>query len=342
MKNEIKIGLLGLAALAILIFGYKYLKGQNILEKSKTYHVLYADVDMLDVSNPVLINGYKVGSVINMQIDEKDANYIKVTMDVEGDIDLPKDTRAVLVSTGVLGDKAIVLEFDKLCETDCLESGSVLEGISKGFLGSMIGSPDELTAYIEKVKEGVIDEDSAVNSSLTELQLTIKNLSSITSQLDEILRTSSRSINQTLSNVEGLTNEVNTNRSSLSQSLKNLESFTAQLDSARVDKLIDASNKTIASADRVFTGLEQTLEETNQSVQSLKSILSNIDNGEGTLGQLVTNKGLYERLDRVTQNLDLLLQDVRLNPKRYINVSVFGKKQKEYETPEDDPAFKEE
>ena len=206
----------------------------------------------------------------------------------------------------------------------------------------MIGSPDELTAYIEKVKEGVIGEDSSVNSSLLELQATIKNLSSITGQLDEILRTSSRSINRTFSNVEGLTNEVNDNKSSLSQSLKNLESFTAQLDSARVGDLIDASNQTMASADRVFTGLEQTLEETNKSVQSLKSILSDIDSGDGTLGQLVSNKSLYERLDRVTENLDLLLQDVRLNPKRYINVSVFGKKQKDHEKPEDDPAFKEE
>lgn len=342
MKNEIKIGLLGLAASVILIFGYKYLKGQNILEKSKTYYIIYDQVEMLDVSNPVLVNGFKVGSVIDMSINVQDANYIKVTIDVEGEIDLPKETQAVLISTGVLGDKAISLEFDKLCQSDCLESGAQITGVTRGFLGSMIGSPEELSTYIETVKEGVMGQDSAVSTSLLELQVTIRNLSSITTQLDGILKSSSRSINSTLANIEGLTSEVNTNKTSLTNSLKSLESFTAQLDSARVDQLIVSSNQTIKSADRVFTGLEQTLVETNQTVESLKGILSDIETGKGTFGKLVTDKSLYDRMDRVTENLDLLLQDVRLNPKRYINVSVFGKKQKEYEKPEDDPAFNEE
>lgn len=342
MKKEIKIGLLGLAALLILIFGYKYLKGQNLLEKSNVYHIRYANVDMLDVSNPVLINGYKVGSVIKIGMDPENANLIKVTIDVKGEINLPKETVAVLISTGVLGDKAITLEFDKLCLSDCLPSESEIPGTTKGFLGSMMGTPDELSAYVDKLTEGVMEEDSPVNTSLLELQATIKNLNSITAQLDALFRNSSHSINQSLANIQGLTGELNDSKGSLSGSLKNLESFTQQLNEAGVDQLIASSNKTIESADEVFKGLETTIEETNESVANLKRILEGINQGEGTMGQLVTNKSLYERLDRLTQNLDLLLQDVRLNPKRYINVSVFGKKQKEYETPEDDPAFQDE
>ncbi|MDX1685327.1 MAG: MlaD family protein [Saprospiraceae bacterium] len=338
MKKEIKIGLLGIAALLILIFGYKYLKGQNLFNQSKTYYVKYMDVNMLDVSNPVLVNGFQVGSVINVQIDEEDANLIKVTIDVRSEIKLPEETVAVLISTGVLGDKAIDLEFDRLCTDDCLEDGSTLEGRTKGFLGSMMGTPEDMDAYISKVKEGVTG-DSSVNKSLTELQLTIRNLNNITSHLDDILENSSNAISQSLNNVNDLTTELNNNRNTITASLDNLEAFTQQLKNSEVDQLIESSNKTINSADEVFTSMKTTLEETNESVKSLKSILVSIEDGQGTLGKMVKDETLYNRLDRVSQNLDYLIQDIRLNPKRYINVSVFGKKQKEYEVPENDPAF---
>lgn len=341
MKNEIKIGLLGLAALLILIFGYKYLKGQNILDDSKVYFIKYEDVEMLDVSNPVLINGFKVGSVIKVGMDDVDANLIKVTIDVKGDIKLPQNTVAVLLSTGVLGDKAIELEFDQLCTSNCLPNESTLPGMSRGFLKSMVGTPDELSSYVNNLTDG-IDTSGALNQSLVQLQYTIQNLNSITAQLDNLLRQSGSSIDQSLKNISSLTGELASNKTSLGNSLQNLESFTQKLDNANIDQLAQSANSTIQTADKTFASLETTLSEIDVAVGSLQQVLGSVQSGEGTLGALINDKSLYDRFDRLAENLDLLMQDVRLNPKRYINVSVFGKKQKDYEVPEDDPAFEDE
>ena len=338
MKKEVQIGLLGTFGLLILIFGYKYLKGQDILNKTKTIYVKYANVDMLEASNPVLVNGFKVGSVLQVDLDPEDANLILVTLDVRNDIRFPKNTKAVLVSSGLLGDKSISLEFDHLCDNDCLETNSFIEGETRGLISSMMGSPDELNAYLDKIKEGIDGEDQ-LQASIIELQSTIKNLNSITEQIDGLLKSSSNAIKQSLRNIDLVTGELENNRASITASLKNVESFTSQLDTLRLDPLIKASNTAIQTADQMMKKFTTTLDSTTGSLQNLKQILASVNQGDGTLGKLVKEDELYDRIDRLTKNLDFLIQDVRLNPKRYINVSVFGKKQKEYEKPEDDPAF---
>ena len=189
MKNEVKIGLLGLVSLLILIYGYKYLKGEDILNKTKTIYVKYADVDLLEASNPVLVNGFKVGSVFDVDIDPEDANLVLVTLDVRNDIRLPINTKAILVSSGLLGDKSITLEFDHLCNDNCLPNESTIEGETRGMLSSMMGSPDEVNAYLDQIKEG-IDGDDGLQASIIEIQSTITNLNSITEQINALLKCS--------------------------------------------------------------------------------------------------------------------------------------------------------
>jgi phospholipid/cholesterol/gamma-HCH transport system substrate-binding protein len=341
MKHEIKVGLLGVVSLLIMIFGYKYLKGQDILDRSQTIYVKYTNIDMLDVSNPVLINGYKVGSVMGISMDDEDANLIKVTLDIKGEIKLPKNTKAALISTGVLGDKAILLEFDELCQNDCLESGATIDGVTRGFLKSMMGTPEEVSDYIENIKTE-INTDGGFDEMFTDLQSTIHNLSGVTEQLNNILGQSGNAISQSLNNLSSLTQELDKNKSSITSSLKNIEHLTQSLDSANIGEIFTHAGDALASTDQALIQFESTLEGMNKSLVSLKLILDGIQAGEGTVGKAIKDDGLYERLDKLVQNMDFLLQDVRLNPKRYINVSVFGKKQKDYVLPEGDPAFDEE
>ena len=338
MKSEIKIGLLGIASLLILIFGYKFLKGKNLLERSQTFYVKYQDIDQLAVSNPVLINGLKVGSVLDLKIDPQDANFIIVTLDITGDLKFPKNTKAVLLSKGVLGDKIIELEFDKLCESNCLESGTFIEGTTKGFLSSMIGEPEDVNEYVDAISEKLsADEDLA--QTMKNIEETVANLNKVTAQLDGLLSTSSSSLSGVISNVDQITRELAVNRKTLTNSLSNIEDFTGQLKAANVGEIANNLNQTISSTDAMIDRFEGTLNETNQSLKSVKTVLASIEKGKGTAGRLIKDETLINNLERATQNLDFLLQDIRLNPKRYINISVFGKKQKEYEKPEEDPAF---
>ena len=325
MKSEIKIGLLGIASLLILIFGYKFLKGKNLLERSQTFYVKYQDIDQLAVSNPVLINGLKVGSVLDLKIDPQDANFIIVTLDISGDLKFPKNTKAVLLSKGVLGDKMIELEFDKLCESNCLESGAYLEGITKGFLSAMIGEPEEVNEYVDAISEK-LSEDEDVSETLKNIEQTVANLNKVTAQLDGLLASSSQSLNGVISNVDQITRELAINRKTLSTSLSNIEDFTTQLKGANIGEIANNLNNTISSTDAMINRFEGTIQETNQSLKSVKSVLATIDAGEGTAGRLIKDQTLANNLERATKNLDFLLQDIRLNPKRYINISVFGKK----------------
>jgi phospholipid/cholesterol/gamma-HCH transport system substrate-binding protein len=132
-----------------------------------------------------------------------------------------------------------------------------------------------------------------------------------------------------------LTGALADNTDRITATLSNLEAVTGDLKEAN---FADRTVQTMESANAALTSMEGTLVETRDAVNSLKSILSGIEDGEGTLGKLANDPELYTNLNSMSRNLDLLLQDFRLNPKRYINVSVFGKKQKEYQLPEDDPA----
>lgn len=338
MRSEIKIALLGIAALVILIFGYKFLKGQNILEKEQSFYIRYDDVNQLAVSDGVFINGYKVGSVIDIFIDPQDANFVIVHITIDGDLKLPKNTVAILSPNGVLGEKLVNLRFDKLCESNCLEDNAYIRGESQSILSNMLGEPEDLNVYYESLKSN-IDSNENVQQTLNDLQGTLTNLNQISSQLNQLLGSSNQSLTNVFRNLDAVTGELAHNKKSLTNTLKNLEEFTGTLKGTEVDNMVNNVNDAVQTADQTFQKFEVTLSETNKSLKGIQDLVGGLQQGEGSMGRLMKDDELVNNLERVTKNLDLLLQDVRLNPKRYINVSVFGKRQKDYEVPEEDPAF---
>ena len=156
ISNETKIGLLAIVAIALGIWGFKFLKGMNVLTASQTFYIRYDNVEQLRPSSPVFINGLQVGMVKDIFVDPEDDQTIVTVINLERRIDIPKNTVAVIVSESIMGGKAIDLEINGTCEGgDCAQSGDYLTGRTKSFFESVIGNPKELDAYTERLRIGL-------------------------------------------------------------------------------------------------------------------------------------------------------------------------------------------
>ncbi|MHA7864088.1 MlaD family protein [Flagellimonas marinaquae] len=314
LSREIKTGIIVVAGIAAFLFGLSYLKSSPLFENNKTFYAIYSDVGGLKPGTQVSINGFNVGNVTDIRFKDGTGKLL-VTLTVTNDFEFSKSSIAELFDTGIIGGKGlqIVPVFD---DAPKAESGDTLQSKIKPGLTELV--QQKLTPLQMKVEGAVSHADSLlmnVNQILDDptkkqLQETIVSMN----QLVKSFKTSADNLNVLLEN----------NKTQLDSSLKNMNHITSNF-----SKLSDS----LVSAD-----LGSTLAEFQGTVSKLNGILAKIEQGEGSLGKLHKDDALYNNLAEASRELDLLLQDFRLNPKRYVNVSVFGKKQKEYTLPEDDPA----
>ncbi len=344
MKKETKIGILAVLALVGFIWGYKFLKGQNLFSSAQVFYAVYSNVDNLPTSSPVLINGLEVGMVTKQYLDENHPDRIIIEFDVLKEIQVPKNTVAVMQTTSFMGGKSINLLFKGVCSDDCAQSGDTLASGTAGLLETML-PPELVKDYVVVLREnvgGLMDsvgvrlqgDDTQAGRTLNDLSETIKNLKAITGKVDILVDGVSRGLIGTSNNLNNVSNNLKENNEQITAILSNANAITEDLRKAELGKTVDGANSALVS-------LQESLDEVKKAALSLESIMAKINNGDGTMGKLIQDPTLYTNLERTSKNLDLLLQDLRLNPKRYVNVSVFGKKQKEYNLPEDDPAFRE-
>lgn len=348
MSKESRIGIFAIIVLAVAIWGYKYLKGKNLLSKSYTFYSVYNDVNQLTISSPVLFNGLTVGSVVDIKINDKNLSEMVVTYSIEKDYRIPKNAIAYQMSNGVINGKAISIRYDKVCTgADCAESGDFLEGRNLGMISSLLGT-EEIDKYIGEVTDGLNgvvtkigaeDSEGAINETIRQLEQSMTNINSISQTTDALLKSSYRNLDKTISNMSTITSNLAASNAQITAMLNNLTAITSDIKSANIGKTITTSNATLAEAELAVTDLRATLASTDEMIKGLQEVVAKVDGGEGTLGQLINDKELYTNLETTSKNLSLLLQDLRLNPKRYVNVSIFGKKDKEYVVPEADPAF---
>ena len=344
LSYETRIGILTVVALLILILGFKFLKGKNVFENSNIFYVLYDNVDQLAEAAPVYIRGFQVGTVTKIELAPKDPTKLRVTLDVKKEMPLPKDTRAVIFNASFMSGRAVRLDFAEYCSGDnCAESKSYLEGEVVGILGSMV-SEDEIGSYIQTIGsevDSLLHRGGGSDSSqmMANIQGSIKNLHRITSQLGGVLESSNAALQHTFSNLASITGNLESNNEKINSAISDLAGLSAQLREAGVDQLIQNTDATVKSAGTALRSFDELAIELKKTSVELDQLLKAMNDEDGSLKRLMTEPELYNNINQATRNLDLLLQDFRLYPRRYLNISVFGKNKGEpYDYPDGDPA----
>lgn len=322
-SNETKIGILAVVSIAILIWGFTYLKGRNILSSSNLMYVEYPKVDMLANSAPVLINGFRVGVVADMYLKETDMRTIVVVLDIKSGVNIPKNTVAEIISTDITGGKGIRLVFDTPCSgEDCAQNGDYLQGRVKTLLGSMV-SQDELDQYLGQVSGTVGEMWDTLSNRMSDpdakgLSESIRNFNALTANLNALILASSKSIQSTMAHLSSITGKVDEDNEKISEFLNNIAEFSDKLNKLELDKTLSGLNETMGSADTTLTELTSTLKTANTALDNISELVAGLKEGEGTIGQLLTNDSLYNNLNRASLQLDVLLKDIEEKPYRYM------------------------
>jgi phospholipid/cholesterol/gamma-HCH transport system substrate-binding protein len=312
-SKEIKVGMLTVAAVALFIFGYQFLKGRNLLKNDRTFYAVYENVEGLAKSAPVTINGLQVGNIDDIDFLDSTGRLL-VTFHVDESFTFSAQSTASVYSTSLIGGKALAILPDfKSASKRLAKSGDTLKSaVDDGIQGKVM---EEFLPLKTKIENMVVSADSV----MTDLHkvLNPKNRRSIESGLTEI--------NQTLKELQSLTANANglitTNRASLDRTIANLDTTSANF-ATMSDEL---ANVQIASV----------VKELEQSIAKFNGVLDDVSSGKGSLGKLMTDDKLYNNLERTTRQAEMLLQDIKLNPKRYVHFSVFGKRPGEYDKPDD-------
>lgn len=345
ISREALIGLVAIITIAASIWGYKYLKGENIFRNDNIFIAEYNFIDQLSKSDPVLINGFQVGSVLDIQLNEENNNTLLVTFSVVKEIKVPPGSMANIVTISLMGSKGVDLKLNGVCrEGDCLESGSKLEGTSSGLVESMLGL-DEVDAYMNSLNSGLkqfidtldkslkdSEDRDGIGKSVKDIELSIEHLKLTAIGINKLIQNLNTTLPSIFDNINGIAQNLNKEGETIDLMLRNIAAITQDLKDADIQGIASNADKVIKNSSEVIESLEET-------ATQLNALITAINNGEGSLGKLVADESLYDNLNKSTRNLELLLQDLRLNPKRYIHVSVFGKSGKDYEVPEDDPAY---
>ncbi|MFK5981978.1 MAG: MlaD family protein [Flavobacteriaceae bacterium] len=310
LSKEIKTGILALLAIFLVIYGYSFLKGSNLFSSDRTFYVSYDNVAGLAVSAPVTINGYAIGQVKNIDFEDQTGRLL-VTFSLKKDFDFSKNSLVRIYSTSFIGGNALAIipEFDP---NNVAQDGDTLQGeIEKGML--------------ETVTSGLKPLETRIYKTLSGLDTLLFNFNEIlndTTKKD--LTEAVASLNKSMNSFEGVSANLNSllieNKPKLDSTFTYLETTTGNL-AKFTDSLSQINIKAMAA------NLEATLE-------SFDAIMKKMENGEGSIGKLLNDEQLYKNLEGASKELEELLRDLKENPKRYVHISVFGKKQKEYKPSE--------
>lgn len=310
ISNETKIGALTAIGITVLILGYSFLKGNDVFSGSNKYYAIYKSVDGLSVSKPVLVNGFPIGNVSKMTLRQD--GHTVVQFKVDRKYNVPSNTLAKLVSTDLLGGKAIVFEYGNsntfADDNDTLRAdiqGSLAESLQpiQTKAENLITKLDSSLAAINKILNPNFQKN--VDRSFTSIANSLQTLEGTTKKIDALVGGQTSHINNILANAESVSG--------------NLKNSTANL-TGITDNFQKVSND-IANAN-----LKQTLDNANKAMADLQATISKLNTNQGTLGLLLNDDKMYNNLKEATANLNALFIDLKAHPKRYVSFSVFGGK----------------
>ncbi len=326
MNKKLILGLIFIVSIALLYWGINFLKGLDVFSKQRVFYAEYDDVSGLLVASPVTVSGFKVGQVTDITFKKDQPGRLLVRFIVNEDIDIPENSIARIESSDLLGSRAIVLHLGD--SPRYIESGKYLKGEMETSLKdevslqmlplktkveSLLSSFDSALVVVQYIfNEGTREN---LNKSFESIRYTIASLESAAFNVDTLLKSQRSRLASIVSNVEAITLNIKNNNEEISNIITNFSNLSDTLLLSNIQSTFDNASKTMAE---------------------ISEITRKINAGEGSIGLLLESDSIYLKLNQASEDLQLLLEDMRLNPNRYIHFSVFGKNSKnnQYSAPE--------
>lgn len=313
IRKEIILGLIVIASFALLYWGINFLKGKDVFSNDRVFYAVYDEVGGLVATNPIFINGLYVGQIRSLSFVDHTTASVVIEIGITNDIPIPDNSIAHIFSSDILGTKALEIQlgdsksFAQSGDTLISSSEQTIKEAVNRELKPIKNKAEELISSIDTVitmLQEVFGENNQQNlaKSVERISNTFRNLESTTGTIDTLLDSEKARFATIMYNLQSITDNLNENEQVINSIFANLSAVSDTL--AKVE-------------------LASTLETTKNALSDFSDVVTKINNGEGTLGQLIHNDSLYYQLEQSSKNLDLLLEDIRLNPKKYVKFSVF-------------------
>jgi len=311
IANETKIGILAVAALAGLILGFNFLKGSSLFQHSKKLYALFDNVDGMEVSNAVQIDGLTVGNISAISESDEDLSRgIVVTITLKKDVHIPKNSVATLNPGLLLSPTVVIAKGDA---SEYLKDGDTLVTKQKANLFAQV--QESINPVVLKLGGTLTSLDSLIEVIGTMFDPRTKNnfssimanLAASSAEMQKLLNSQTGYLAQSLKNLNEFTGNLSKNNDRITHTLENVDKTSSSLASAKIPEAVDNLNTTLAD---------------------LKATIQRINSNNGSLGLLINDRHLYQNMEDATRSLTTLLDDLRVHPKRYVSLSVFGKKDK--------------
>ena len=307
-RTLIKIGIVAVISLALLIWGLSFLKGENLFSTENEYIAIYDKIDGLQESNPVTLSGFKIGKVTSIDFAGDDKMSIAVKLHIINDFNIPKGTVAKIVNMDIMGTKGIEIicpqKYDGYHENGDTLKASREGGILDQMLELVLPMKDDLVGFISASDSVMHSLNVLLNENNREnISASLGNLRVLTAHLSQ----NSNRIDSVMRNLTKVSNSLGQNSGNINRAINNFATFSDTLSQLN---------------------LNQAIVDAQQSLEQLNVLLNSINNGDGSVSKIIKSDSIYNNLERASAQLDLILNEFEKNPTKYINLSVFGGKDK--------------
>ncbi len=356
LSNETKVGLLGVVALAILIYGYNYLRGRDLFNKKMVVYAVYERSDGLTVSSPVRMNGFQVGVVADLQpqvVNGAMTGRLLATFNLDRTTKIPRSAVARIYQPSIMMGMEVALLFQKDCSGgDCLVEGDTLKGeAAGGFFGDVGNAIRPLLGDLRNqltmaMDAGALKLDSVVAGTLPEvseagiggvmrnLRGSLENINRITAKLDQTIAKASPDLVTALDDLAVLSKQLRDNSVRIGSIIGSTDSIAKTINTQTMGK----ANAAIDNFNALSANLQETVDKVKKAIDGIQIILAKAQTDDNTLGKLLNDKQFAEDLDATITHAKLLIQDIRMAPERYR--TVLSKKKKPYAPHPDDPGLR--
>ncbi len=313
ISKEIKVAVVFVIAISVLVWGVMYLKGLEIFTHNRVIYAVYDRVNGLVKANPVSINGLKVGQVKDLYFSKTNRGKIIVELYIANDYPIPKNSQATITSSDLLGSKEVEIVLGNSKEV--IKEGDTLRSLTDATLGeavnqqllplkrkaeSLINSIDSLVGTFQEL----LNKDTRNNLvvSIEHIKQSLENLAHMTYNVDTLIDKERTNLAAIINNIASISSNLKQNNEKINTILSNFSTLSDSLARAKIPSTFNQINKVLSD---------------------LTEVLDKINKGHGTLGQFVNDEKLYNEVEKAAKDLNLLLEDIKANPKRYLKVSVF-------------------